>query len=112
SFMFLHPAAMLDNDIWITRVVVDMAALFLLLVLAYIIGLVFYKGGILAGGSILGLAAAVLLFGVAQGWLIEMVINTAKNLDLWFFAQMFGIAIVLYGLSFFLIRTVTIVKAR
>lgn len=112
SFMIIHPAAMLGNDIWITRIIIDTTVLFLLLVCFYIVGLLFYKGGMLAGGSFLGVLAVTILLGVAQGWLIDAAIETARNLDLLFFAQMFGVSIVLFGLAYFLVRGVTIVKAR
>lgn len=112
SFRFLHPVEMLGDDTWLTRVIVDVVVLFFILVLTYLIGLLFFRGGVLVGGIFLGILGVFLLLGVTQGWLVEAVISTVRNIDLIFFAQMFVIGIVLYGFTYLLIRTITIVKAR
>lgn len=112
TFMFLHPAQLLGSDIWITRVMIDTAVMFLLAVFMYVIGLLFYRGGILAGGILVGILGGALLFGIAQGIIIESLIKLYHTIDLMFFAQILGVGVVLYVLTYFLIRTITTVKVR
>ncbi|MHA6252679.1 hypothetical protein [Oceanobacillus sp. CAU 1775] len=112
SFRFLHTAEMLGEDTWLTRVLVDTVVLFFILVVTYLFGLLFYRGGVLVSGIVLGVLGVILLLGVTQGWLIDQMVQIARNLDLLFFAQMFVIGMIIYFFTYLLIRRITIVKAR
>ncbi|MFD2043404.1 hypothetical protein ACFSTA_03340 [Ornithinibacillus salinisoli] len=110
TFHFLHPAQLLE-DTWLNRVIIDTSIMFFLSAFMFIIGLLFYKYGLAGGGTVAAILVLTLLVGIAQGWLFEWISNVFKDISLMQFYQMLVIGIVLYGISFILIRKVTIVKA-
>lgn len=110
-FTFLHPAYFLD-DTWHTRIIMDTSIMFFAFAVLFVIGLLFFKYGLAGGGSVLGVALVVLFLGSAQGWLIEFVIDVFTEIDLGFFYQLFGIGIVIYGISFMFLGRITTVKVR
>ncbi|MEN2768272.1 hypothetical protein [Ornithinibacillus xuwenensis] len=111
SFMFLHPA-MLMEDTWINRVLLDSAIMFLFLVLMFIMGLIFYKYGVLGGGAVAGVLAILLLIGLANGSLVEFIIEFFQNIDMFFVAQLLGLGLLLFLISFVFIRRITIETRR
>ncbi|WP_269410095.1 hypothetical protein [Lentibacillus daqui] len=54
----------------------------------------------------------ILLFGLAQGFLIDFIIAIAQSFSIVFFYEILLIAIVLYGISWLLLRKITIHAAR
>lgn len=111
SFYFAHIATFIQ-DTWINRVMIDMIIMFFFLSLMFLIGLFFYKFGLLGGLSLIGLIVFGFLIGVTKGWLIDFIIHVFNNLGTQFFLQLLACGLALYGLSFLLIRRITIVKAR
>lgn len=111
-FMFIHPVMLLSDNNWLTRAVIDISFIFLLLVVFFILGLLFYRGGMLVGGGFAGVVFILLLLGLALGWITDYFIELYYTIDLMFFGQLFLIAIVLYAISYLLIRRITTVKAR
>lgn len=110
-FLFLHPAYFLDGT-WYTRIVIDTAIMFFFLAAMFMIGLLFYKYGIAGGGSFLGVLLLISLLGIAQGWLIDFVVDVFTGIDLIFFYQLMGIGLVIYGISFLFLRRITTVKVK
>ncbi|WP_164670016.1 hypothetical protein [Virgibacillus doumboii] len=110
-FSFLHPAYFLENT-WYTRIIIDTSIMFFFTAAMFVIGLLFYKYGLVGGGSFLGAVLVVLLLGVAQGWLTDFVIDLVSGIDIGFFYQLLGIAVVIYGITFIFLRRITTVKAR
>jgi len=110
-FVFLHPAYFLDET-WYTRVLIDTAIMFFFFTVMLLIGLLFYKYGLAGGGSFLGALLVVSLLGVAQGWLIEFVVDVFAGINLDFFYQLLGVGAVIYGISFLFLRRITTVKVR
>ncbi|MFD1850468.1 hypothetical protein [Oceanobacillus bengalensis] len=110
-FRFIHPAAMLE-DTWANRVIIDIAIMFLSFSVMFLIGLLFYKYGLAGGGIVSGVVVVVLLFGIAQGWLIDFFADVFRTMDLTLFIQMIGIGMVVYLLSFIFMRRITTVKAK
>ncbi|MEN1970203.1 hypothetical protein WMZ97_19300 [Lentibacillus sp. N15] len=111
TFQFIHPAQLLTDN-WVTRFVIDTAMMFFLLSLLYLIGLLFYKYGLLGSGIVLGILAVILLFGVAKGWVINFFIDIATSFSITFFYEILLIGIVIYGVSWLLIRKITTTIAR
>ncbi|WP_026908230.1 hypothetical protein [Paucisalibacillus globulus] len=109
SFMFLHPA-MAVEDTWIYRVLIDICVMFFLLSFMFVIGLLFYKYGFAGGGAVAGVLAIGLLFGIAKGWIYEFVADLLKQTNIMFFCQMLGIGLLLFILSFLMVRRITIEK--
>lgn len=112
TMMILHPAMLLAEDTWFNRIVIDTAVMFMILSLLFLIGLLFYRGGLFVGASALGVLVVFILFGFAQGFLTEYFANLYQNIDLAYFLQVFAVGLVLYGVSYFLVRNITTVKVR
>jgi len=110
TFMFMHPAQLIGSENWLTMIFIDTAMMFLLLAAFFVLGLLFYRGGLVVGGGIIGILAIGLLLSIAQGWIIDYFIELYHTIDLVYFIQVLGIGVVLYGLAYFLVRTITTVK--
>ncbi|WP_042142082.1 hypothetical protein [Paucisalibacillus sp. EB02] len=109
SFMFLHPA-MAVEDTWINRVLIDVCIMVFLLSFMFVIGLLFYKYGFAGGGAVAGILAIALLFGIAKGWIYEFIADLLKQTDILFFYQILGVGLLLFIVSFLIVRRVTIEK--
>ncbi|HLR61430.1 MAG TPA: hypothetical protein VK097_03215 [Lentibacillus sp.] len=110
-FSFLHPAYFLD-DTWYTRILIDTSIMFFLMAVLFIIGLLFYKYGLAGGGSFLGALLIISLLGIAQGWLLDFVVDVFSGIDLGFFYQLLGVGTMIYGTSYLFLRRITTVKVR
>ncbi|QGS68275.1 hypothetical protein CV093_05680 [Oceanobacillus sp. 143] len=94
------------------RVVIDTAFLFFLFSLFSVLSLLFYKHGLLGGGIVVGVLVVVLLLGLAQGWIVDFITDVYSTIDLIFFYQMLGVGVVIYCLSFLLLRRITTIKTK
>lgn len=111
SFRFLH-ISMFMEDTWFNRVIIDSTIMFLVLSIMFIGGLLFYKYGQVGGGIAGGLVVLLLLFGVAQGWLIDFMVDLFIGIDILFFYQLLLIGLVVYAASFLFLRDISIVKKK
>ncbi|WP_033542845.1 hypothetical protein [Planococcus sp. CAU13] len=111
SMQFIHLANFLGGT-WVDRFVTDLSVMFLLMTILFLTGLVFYKYGQLGGGILIGLAAAVVLAGVAQGWLIAGIIELFADINILFFYQVLLLGLILYALSFVMLRDISITKRK
>ncbi|MUK88338.1 hypothetical protein GMD78_08045 [Ornithinibacillus sp. L9] len=111
SFAFLHLAQLIE-DTWLNRVIIDTSLMFLFSSVMFIIGLLFYRYGLAGGGSVVAVLAIAMLLAIAKGWIFDFISHLVNNLDLTLFYQILLIGIVIYCISFLLIQTITINKAR
>ncbi|MFS0674629.1 hypothetical protein [Ornithinibacillus sp. 179-J 7C1 HS] len=111
SFMFLHPA-MLFEDTFLNRILVDISIMFFLLSFMFVIGLLFYKYGFAGGGLVAGVLVIALMFGIAKGWIYDFIVELAKKVDILFFFQILGVGLLLFLFSFVFVRRITIEKKR
>lgn len=111
TFSFLHLAYFLENT-WYTRIIVDISITFLFLTFMFVIGLLFFKYGLAGGGGFLGVLVVLLLISIAKGWIIDFFIDLFSTINLALFYQIFGIGLLIYGVSFLLLRRITIVKVK
>ncbi|WP_047985188.1 hypothetical protein [Ornithinibacillus californiensis] len=111
TFQFLHPAMMLE-DTWLNRILIDVCIMFFLLSFMFIIGLLFYKYGFAGGGLVAGILAIATLFGVAKGWIYEFIVDVVTQMDMLFFYQVLGVGLLLFLLSNVFVRRITIEKRR
>lgn len=111
TFEFIHPASLLE-DTWLNRVIIDSSILFFLSVFMFIISLLFYKYGLAGGGSVTGIMVIALLVGIAKGWIFDFFINLFSDINLLFFFQLFAISLLLFCLSFLLLRKITTVNVK
>jgi|GEM_PF-1037070 len=108
SFTFFHVAQFLGSNSWFTYVLVDAIICFFLLTSAFIIGLVFFRYGLIGGFVFLGIAMFTIIIGIAKGWLIEMIIHIFQDFSIVFFYQLFGVGLIIYLISFIMLRRITI----
>ncbi|WP_047981077.1 hypothetical protein [Ornithinibacillus contaminans] len=111
AFMFLHPAMLVENN-WLNRVLFDSAIMFFLFMFMFVIGLIFYKYGVLGGASVAGVLAILLLIALAKGWVIDFVTDLIRNIDMGFVGQLAGLGLLLFLISYSFIRRITIEKRR
>lgn len=109
NFHFIH-LAYFTNDTWYYRIMIDMSIMFFAFSVMFVIGLLFYRYGLVGGGVFVGTLIIIILTGVSQGWLIDFLINIFKNFDNIFYLQLFGIGVVIYAFSMLLLRRITILK--
>ncbi len=112
NFEFLHFANFLDQNGWFIRVVVDSIIMIFFFTLMFILGLIFYRTGLLGGGIVTGTLTILLLFGVAKGWVIDFILEVFESFQLVFFYQILGAAVLIYGIGYFFIRKISIIKAN
>jgi len=108
SFTFFHLAQFLESDSWLTFVIVDASICFFILTTAFIVGLVFYKYGLIGGFSFLGIIMFTIILGIAKGWLIDLFINIFKDYSIVFFYQLFAVGLIIYLVSFIFLRRITL----
>lgn len=111
SFMFLHPAMLVDDN-WINRVLIDTFVMFFLFAFMFLMGLLFYRFGFAGGGLVAGILAIALLLGLAKGWIYNFIMDILKQFDIVFFYQVFGVGLLVYLFSFAFIRRITIEKRK
>lgn len=109
TFQFIHPAQLLTNT-WMYRVVIDIAFILLILVIMYLIGLLFYKYGLIGAGSVISLIGVLTLFGFAQGILTDLLIDLVKSMTLGFHYQIMALAVILYCMTWIFMKKITISK--
>ena len=109
NFTFLH-LAYFTTDTWYYRIMIDTSIMFFAFSIMFVIGLLFYRYGLVGGGIFVGLLIITALTGSFQGWLIDFFVNIFTDFDHIFYLQLFGIGIVIYALSMLLLRRITILK--
>lgn len=110
SFQFMHVSQFLENDTFITQVTVDSIISFTALSTMFFIGLIFYRYGLIGGFTSLGVLFFLYILSIAQGAFVELITYIMENYSLVLYFQLFAISILIYGLSFLLIRRLTIVS--
>ncbi|MFD1416740.1 hypothetical protein [Oceanobacillus jeddahense] len=111
NYIYVHPA-MLLTDNWAMRIVVDTFVMIFIMALLYLIGLIFYRTGLIGAGSLLGVLLVVVLYGVFEGWLIQAAVDLFSNVTLMTFVTIFLIGLMFYLVSFPFMRKITIVNRR
>lgn len=104
---FNHFADIIENT-FLSRIVVDMSLMFFLFVSGFIVGLIFYKFGKVIGIISIALVIFTFIVGMAQGWLVNFFISIFTNIDLVFFMNMILISVVMYLISYILLRRLSI----
>lgn len=111
SYIYVHPAMVLTDN-WAMRIAVDTLVMFFIMTLLYLFALIFYRTGLIGGGSLLGILFVVILYGVFEGWLIELAINLFSNVTIITFVSMALIGLGFYFIGFLFMRKITIMNTR
>lgn len=108
STQFNHIADFLEKDNFLYQVIVDTSLLFFFIVAFFIIGLLFYRYGLLGGFTFVGIIIFTIIFGIANGWLVDFFIDIFSDFSIVFFYQLSLVGFGIYLLSFLLLRRFTI----
>lgn len=111
TFRIMHLAEFI-NDTWLNRILIDTTVMFTLLATMFLIGLIFYRAGMLGGGIVVAILLVILLLGIAQGWMVDFVVELFSTMDLTLFIQIFGAGLLAYGFSFLFTRKITVIKTK
>lgn len=107
SINFNHIAFFIQ-DTWLNRVIIDITISLFLLALMYFIGLIFYRFGIVGGFLFLGGLMFTFIFGMSEGWLLNIFITIFTDFGIQFFFQLILIASIVYLLSYLILRRLPI----
>lgn len=104
-----HIAEGFPVDTWWTRIVIDTSVAFLFLAIAFFIALLFYRYGKLGGFLFLAAIAAIIIFGMSNGgFLFQLFEYIFTNFTFHYFYYVYGLGIVIYGLSYLILHRLTI----
>lgn len=109
AITFNHLADFFQN-VWWTRVLIDTSIAYFLFVCGFILGLIFYRYGVIGGVSFIALMVLTLFIGLSKGWLIPVFVNLFTNISLVFFVQLLLVGLIVYLFSFFLLRRLSIIQ--
>lgn len=85
TYSFVHPGEMLLTDTWINRVIIDTGIMFFMAITMYVFGLLFYKYGLLGGGSASGVLVLLFMVGLTTGWVTNTMKQLFQTMDSMFF---------------------------
>lgn len=103
-----HLGDFLGENSWITRVFIDTSISFFFLAVMFIIGLIFYRFGLIGGFSFIGAGVIIFILGMSKGWLLDFFAAIFRDFSIIFFYQLLVTGILIYLVSFLLIRRITI----
>ncbi len=103
-----HFADLFMDSTWLSRVVVDTSVGFFLITITLVVGLIFYRYGLIGGFGTIGIVMMTFIVAIARKWLESFFIKLIENFDLTFFYQLFAVGILIYLFSFLLMRRITI----
>lgn len=110
-FYFSH-LSLLYIDTWYARIFIDASIALFLFSGAFVIALLFYRYGLAIGLGFIGLIVLGIMFSMFKGWIPNFVINVLPNINLSLFGYIALIAVVIYCLSWLLMRRATTITAR
>lgn len=111
NFSFMHIGHFV-NDAWYARVLIDIFISLFIFSLSFLIGLLQYRFGLVISMSLMGIVLFVSMLGVFQGWLIKFFIDIFSNLNLNLFLMIGLMTIIIYGLTWILLRRTTTISVR
>lgn len=111
SFEFYHLSQFLQKDTFITQVTIDTIIAFAALSGMFFVGLIFYRYGLLGGFTFLGALFLIYILSIAQGSFVDLMNYIFTNYSMTLYFQLFGLSIIVYLLSFTILRRVTITSS-
>lgn len=107
-FSFIH-LSMFFEDTWYVRFIIDLTMMLAGFTFFFILGLVFYKYGLVLGGILLASLFFGLTFSVFKGWIHKLGQYIVK-FDFHIFWQLALLTIVFYALSWLFLRRITTIR--
>lgn len=103
-----HIADLLSKNDWLHRVIIDTSISFFFIAISFIIGLMFYRYRLVGGFAFLGGLLLLFILAVSKGYVWEFAQHMYYNFSFAFFYQLFGVGIIIYLLSYLLLRRLTV----
>src|SRR5699024_7558216 len=95
------------DTLW-NRFVFDVLIQFFALAVGFMFGVIFYRYDFTVGACVFALLVCIFIYSINLGWLYYTALNIISIFSLLFFCQLLGVALVIYLLSHFLFRKLTI----
>jgi len=109
TFLIIHPAQLLDNSL-ANRLVIDFALMLFLLSVMFVFGILFYRYGLIGGGSLGAVMAVSFIFAVAKGWMGQWISFFFESINVGLFYWIMLIALGVYLVAWFFVRRITVVR--
>ncbi|UFU00025.1 hypothetical protein KO561_03405 [Radiobacillus kanasensis] len=110
NLQIMHPTALMgQEDVWLYRFGIDFYLNFFFIATLFILGLIFYKFGIVGGFLTLGVFALLNAVAIASGELIELGEVVIFQSEVSHYLVLFGIGAFLYVISWSLLRRISAV---
>jgi len=107
TFYFTHLSQFLQNDTLMSQIMIDTIICFVALSSMFLVGLIFYRFGLVGGFSFLGALFIIYILSIAQGSFIDLVTYFIDNYSMKLYFQVFALAFLLYLLSYIFLRRIT-----
>src|SRR5699024_9772194 len=111
AFQLAHPAVLLDNTIF-QQMIIDATLIFSITAIFYLLGMLYYKYGLIGIASLAAVVLIFLLFSFAKGWFYDVYTYLGEHFSLNMFAYILLAGILCYLLSWLLIRRATTEATR
>lgn len=105
---FHHIADFIGKNNILNQIIVDSAISFFFIIVYFLIGLIFYRFGLIGGIIFVGIIIFTFIFGMANGWLIDFFIDVFRDFSIVFFYQLSLVGFVVYLITYLLLRRFTI----
>lgn len=93
---------------WSDEIVIDVAITFFAMAIMFIIGLIFYRYQLIGGFGALGVGLLLFIYASSKGLFDQFYIYVYENFTIALFYQLFAVGVIIYLLSFFLLRKLTV----
>ena len=111
AFQLAHPAILLDNTFF-QQIVIDATLIFSITAIFYLLGMLYYKYGLIGIAALAAVVLIFLLFAFAKGWFYDVYIYLDDHFSLNIFYYILLAGILCYLLSWLLIRRATTEATR
>src|SRR5699024_821824 len=91
---------------------IDVSIQFFALAVGFMFGMIFYRYKLIGGASVFALLLFIFIYSINSGWLYDTAVNIISNFSMLFLYQLFEVALVIYLLTHFLFRKLTIYTKR
>ncbi|QDP39351.1 hypothetical protein [Radiobacillus deserti] len=109
NFGIIHPTALMGEESnWFSRFAVDLFLNFFLVASLFILGLIFYRFGIVGGFSTLGVFVVINIVMIASGEFMDIAKAVITQSEIGHYIILFGFGLLLYGISWFMLRRISV----
>lgn len=103
-----HIGDFIGNNTFLERIIIDTSISFFLIGAFLLVGLFFYRYGLIGGFIFLAIGIVLFIFGMSDGWLIYLLERFFPTFEFRFFYQLFFAGVILFVLAYPLLRRLTV----